>query len=124
MKAESMIEMVKRFTKQYGVDVSWQEQTVTNNSRGKPVVTNDGKIKSAKVLLLKDKFDPLKIIDTNVFGLSADYSRYILTLPEIEIMQDMIITDNHNMKWKLGIIDWFDVGGTPVCKQSRLTEVK
>ena len=124
MKAANMIAMVKRFTDQYGVNVSWNEQTVTNNSRGRPIASNDGMIKSSKVLLLKDKFDPNKVIDTNVFGLSADYSRYILALPEVDIKKDMIITDNHDMKWKLGIIDWFDVGGVPVCKQSALTEVQ
>jgi hypothetical protein len=123
MKPVNMINIVKRFTTQYGVNVTWQEPEITTNSRGKPVTNKSETTKSAKVLLLKEKFNPMKIIDTGVIGLGQDYTRYILALPDVEIKKDMIITDNHNMKWKLGFIDWFDIGGVPVCKQSSLTEV-
>lgn len=124
MKPQNMINMIKRFTDQYGVNITWQEPVITNNSRGIPVENSTGKSKSEKVLLLKEKYNPMKVIDTNVIGLSQDYTRYILTLPEIEIKKDMVITDNHGMKWKLGFIDWFDIGGISVCKQSSLTEVQ
>ena len=124
MTFASMINMVKRFTDQYGVFVVWDEMITETNSRGKPVNNKNGIIKSAKVLLLKEKFSPLQIIDAGIIGLGQDYTRYILTLPDIEVQKDMIIIDNHNRKWKLGIIDWFDIGGVPVCKQSELTEVQ
>jgi hypothetical protein len=124
MKAENMINMIKKFTDQYGVDVTWQEHEETINSRGKPINNKSQIIKSAKVLLLKEKFNSMKVIDTNAIGLSQDYTRYLLTLPEIDIKKDMAITDNHNIKWKLGFIDWFDVGGVPVAKQSSLTKVQ
>jgi hypothetical protein len=123
MNPQNMINMVKRFTDQYGVNVSWREPEITNNSRGIPVSDKSEITNSAKVLLLKEKFNSMKIIDTDSIGLSQDYTRYVLALPEIEIKKDMVITDNHNTKWKLGVIDWFDVGGVPVCKQSALTEV-
>jgi hypothetical protein len=123
MNPQSMIDMVKRFTDQNGVNVTWQKPEITNNSRGMPVLNKSAITTSARVLLLKEKFNPLKVINTDAIGLGQDYTRYILALPEIEIEKDMVITDNHNMKWKLGIIDWFDVGGVPVCKQSALTEV-
>jgi hypothetical protein len=124
MKPQNMINMVKRYTDQYGVNVSWQEPIITTNSRGIPVKNGEGELKSEKVLLLKEKFNPMKIIDTNIIGLSQDYTRYILTLPEIEIKKDMVITDNHSIKWKLGFIDWFDISGTAVCKQASLIEVQ
>jgi hypothetical protein len=128
MNPQNMINMVKKFTNQYGVNVTWQELEVTNNSRGIPVVNKSEITNSVKVLLLKEKFNPIKttdmkISDINVIGLSQDYTRYIIVLPEINIKKDMVITDNHNMKWKLGVIDWFDVGGVSVFKQSALTEV-
>jgi len=125
MKPQSIIDMVKKFTDLYGVDVTWQEPVTLTNSRVKPINTNNSDTtKTAKVLLLKEKFNPMKIIDTGVIGLSQDYTRYLLVLPEVEIMKDLVITDNHNMKWKLGFIDWFDVGGVPVCKQVSLSEVQ
>jgi len=123
MKAENIIAMVKRFTDQYGVNVSWQNKEIKTNSRGIKIEETNGEIKSFKVLLLKEKFNPLQVIDTGVFGLSQDYTRFILTLPDIEIVKDLIITDSHKRKWKLGIVDWFDIGGVTVAKQATLTEV-
>ena len=122
MKPASIINMVKNFTDQYGVTITWKEHETGINSRGRSTDTETGMINSAKVLVLKEKFNPLTTISIAV-GLSQDYTRYILALPEIELKKDMVITDNHNMKWKLGIIDWFDVGGVPVAKQTTLTEV-
>jgi len=123
MKPESIIKMVKNKIDQYGVTVSWQKIVTKNNSRGRPIdETTDEKI-YAKVLLMKEKYNPLQIMDSKIIGLTQDFTRFILTLPDVEIMKDLIITDNHEKKWKLGIVDWFDIGGVPVCKQSALTEV-
>jgi len=124
MKAENMIAMIQKFTDQYGVEVTWKVSETRLNERGVKVKTSNEIIKSAKILLLKEKFNPMKVFDTGVIGLSQDYTRYLLTLPAIELEKDMIITDNHNMKWKLGFIDWFDIGGEPVCKQISIMEVK
>jgi hypothetical protein len=123
MKPERMIAMVKKLTNKYGVDVQLQEPEIIYNERGIPIPGKTEIIKSSKVLLLKEKFNPIKVTDTGVIGISQDYARYILTLPEVEIKKDMVITDNHNMKWKLGPIDWFDVGEVAVCKQADLLEV-
>ena len=120
MKPENVINMIKRFTDSYGVTVFYNEQVVTLNSRGREVTSNTGDTKTVKVLLLKEKINLLQEINTEAIGLTQDYSRYILTLPEIDIKKDMIITDNHGMKWKLGIIDWFDIGETVVAKQAPL----
>jgi len=122
LMATRMIALVHRFTAQYGVTVTWQEQTEEINSRGAVIAVNNGPMKSARVLLLKEKFTTLKSF-TEVFGLTQDYTRYILTLPNVDIKKDIIITDNHGMKWKLGIVDWFDVGGVSVAKQASLLEV-
>jgi len=124
MKAQNMINMVKRFTEQYGVNVTYQEFGNETNSRGRPINIENGIIKNAKVLLLKEKFNPLQVTESNIIGLTQDYTRYVITLPEINLKKDMVITDNHNMKWKLGVVDWFDVGGESVCKQAALTEVQ
>ena len=123
MNAKNMINMVKRYIKQDGVNITWNEVETVKNSRGIETANKTSEIKSAKVLLLKEKFNPLQVIDTNIIGLSQDYARYILTLPETDIKKDMVITDNHNMKWKLGIVDWFDIGDVSIFKQSALTEV-
>jgi hypothetical protein len=123
MTPASILNMVKKYTDKYGVIVTWRESVASTNSRGKPVAGKSETDTSARVLLLKEKFSPLKITDTGVIGLGRDYTRYILALPEVALEKDMIITDNRAMKWKLGFIDWFDVGGVPVCKQTTLTEV-
>jgi len=92
------------------------------NSRGH-LVTTDGEItKLATVLILKEKINPLNP-QVNVAGLGQDYTRYIMTLPDVDIQKDLVITDNHNMHWKIGIVDWFDVGGVCVAKQAKLIEV-
>jgi len=123
MKPQNIINIIKRYTSQYGINITWQETETTINSRGKTVDSKTEIIKTAKVLLLKEKYNPVQIISTNIIGLSQDYARYVLTLPDIEIKKDMVITDSHNRKWKLGAIDWIDIGDIPVCKQSLLTEV-
>jgi len=123
MNPDEIIEMIKGMTLEYGVNVTWQSNAVKTNSRGIKIEETNGEIKSAKVLLLKEKFDPLKPIDSGVFGLTQEYARFIIVLPDVEIMKDLIITDNHNKKWKLGIVDWFDIAGKEIMKQSALTEV-
>jgi len=116
--------MVKRCTDQYGVTVSWQKTEGKTNSRGKPIDEANGEIISAKVLLLKEKFSLVQITDSGVFGLTQDYAKFVITLPEIEIMKDLIITDNHGRKWKIGVVDPIDIGEIIVMKQAPLTEVQ
>jgi hypothetical protein len=123
MNAENMINMVNRYIKQDGVNVTWNEIETVRNSRGIAISNKTSEIKSAKVLLLKEKFNLLQVIDTDVIGLSQNYTKYILMLPEVEMVKDTVITDNHNMKWKLGVVDWFDIGDIFIFKQAALTEV-
>jgi len=122
MTPGSIINMVKRFTRQYGVKITWVELKTEENSRGVLVTTESEIPMSATVLILKEKYSVLKAIQVAV-GISQDYTRYVLTLPDVAIKKDMVITDNHGMTWKLGVVDWFDVGGVPVAKQASLLEV-
>jgi hypothetical protein len=119
----NFINLVKEKTNQYGVDITWNENRKVENDRGVTIKEETDIVKSAKVLLLKEKFNPTQVINTGAIGLSQDYSRYIITLPEIEIEKDLVIIDNHNRKWKLGFIDYYDIGGIVICKQASLTEV-
>ena len=122
LSPRSVINMVRRFTRRYGVPISWIAPVMEENSRGH-LVTTDGEItKLATVLILKEKINPLNP-QVNVAGLGQDYARYIMTLPDVDIQKDLVITDNHNMHWKIGIVDWFDVGGVCVAKQAKLIEV-
>ena len=123
MTLKSIVNLVTKFTKLYGVSIIWEEQETVLNSRGQPISKGTAVQKTARVLLLKEKFSVLQPIET-VIGLSQDYARYLLTLPNIGIGKDLIITDEHNRKWKTGIADWFDIAGKPVCYQLALTEVK
>ena len=122
MRPETMLSLLKRFTQDHGVIVSWKEASEEINSSGVTVTSGNGEIITAKVLLLKERFNALKSLEA-VSGVSHDYTRYILTLPEIDIRKDVVITDNHGIKWKLGIVDWFDIGGVSVAKQAKLMEV-
>jgi hypothetical protein len=123
MKAGSMIKLVKKFTKASGVMITYYEQEMGTNSRGQPIPIGEPIQRTAKVLLIKEKYNPLQVINLAGIGLSQDYTRYIIALPGIPLKKDMIVTDNHNLKWKLGIVDWFDIGGKEVCTQVPITEV-
>jgi len=118
----SAMAMVQRFTRRYGVPVSWVEPIMEENSRGYKTATEGEVTKLATVLILKERFNPLNP-QVAAFGLTQDYTRYILTLPNIGIAKDIVITDNHGLKWRVGVVDWFDVGGVAVAKQAKLTEV-
>ena len=118
----SMLNMVKSFIREYGIYVSWQEPIVEKNSRGEDVLSAGDQKVTAKVLFLKERFNPMKAAAAAV-GLSHDHSRYIIALPEIKIRKDLIITDSHGIRWKLGPVDWIDIAGKPVAKQAPLQEV-
>ena len=120
--SSSMRNMVKSFIREYGIQITWQEASTETNSRGVSVSTAGNTKVTAKVLFLKERFNPMKAI-TTVIGLSHDHSRYLITLPEVNIMKDLIVTDNHGIKWKLGPVDWIDIAGKPVAKQASLLEV-
>jgi len=122
MTAATAATMVKKFTAKYGVVVTWNEPGEETNSRGVTVFAPSLVTRSAKVLLLKEKFSVLKSMQAAI-GLTQDYTRYVLTLPCVEIKKDLVITDNHGAKWKVGVVDWFDIGGKAVAKQASLTEV-
>jgi hypothetical protein len=122
MTAKSIIEIIRKYTRSYGIIITWKEPAQTTNSRGVPVLGQAGEDKQAKVLFIKEKYNLMKDV-VMALGLQHDHSRYLLTLPDVAIQKDLTITDNHNQKWKLGPVDWFDIGGVPVCKQVPLTEV-
>jgi len=122
MTPQSAMAMVRRFTDKYGVRITWQQMMRTENSRGIEIFEPSGSVQSAIVLILKEKFTVITSIEVSI-GLSQDYTRYVLALPSVDLKKDMVITDSHGMKWKLGTVDWFDVGGVPVAKQAQLMGV-
>jgi len=122
MKPANAKDIVKKFLRNYGVPVTWVEKVEETNSRGKVVLVDGTETKTATVLILKEKFNPLNP-QLWAGGITQDYTRYVLALPDIPLAKDLVITDNHGMRWKLGIVDWFDVGGVSVAKQASLMEV-
>jgi len=120
--SSSMRNMVKSFIRAYGIQITWQETAIETNSRGVNVPSAGNNTITAKVLFLKERFNPMKAT-TIAIGLSHDHSRYLITPPETNIIKDLIITDNHGIKWKLGPVDWIDIAGKPVAKQASLLEV-
>jgi hypothetical protein len=130
MNQARMIAMVKKFTKQSGVMVTWEEMSQGVNSRGEPIDEPSAITKNAKILLLKEDFNPLKDFippytgGQGITGLAHDYKNYIIFSPEIDLKKDTIITDNHAIKWKVGTVDWMDVNDVPVVKQAKITEVQ
>lgn len=121
MTAQAATAMVIRAMKKFGVRITWKVPLQEYNSRGVLVNTESEMERSAIVLLLKERFSVLKSLET-VVGLSHDYTRYLITLPSIDIKQGTIITDNHDKLWKVGVVDWVDVAGKPVFKQMQLIE--
>ena len=122
MRARQAKALVSRFLRKYGREITWLKQVEETNSRGKTVMADGTETVSATVLILKERFNPLNP-QLGPVGITHDYTRYVLALPDVELRNGMVITDNHGMRWKLGIVDWFDVGGVSVAKQASLTEV-
>lgn len=123
MNPQSMLNLVTKFTNKYGVPITWEEVSPAERNAVGAVIAGASSIThNAKVLLLKEKYNPLNPSNFSI-GIGGDFTRYILALPKIDLKKDMIVTDNHGMKWKLGIVDWFDVGGVSVAKQVSITEV-
>jgi hypothetical protein len=123
MNAKPFKDMLKRFVKSSGINITWTEKKIELNSRGVPVATGVELNFEGRVLFLKEKYNPLVPLNKDNIGLIADYTRYLLCAPDIKIRKDLVIKDSHDRKWKLGIIDWFDIGGITVAQQAALTEV-
>ena len=122
MNAHGMISLVERFKQKFGVLITWTEQAVETNPRGAQVASAGTVSRSAPALLLKDRFNPMKAM-AGAMGLTHDHGRYLLVLPCVGIRKDLVIADNHGIRWKLGPVDWFDVGGVPIAKQAAMLEV-
>jgi len=122
MTAAGVKSMVERNTRKYGITITWPEQIMELNSRGIPVPTEGEAVKSARVILIQDKYSPLNAMGTS-FGISVDMTRYLITLPNVEIKKDMIITDNHGQQWRVGFVNHADVAGITAAKWAYVTDV-
>ena len=124
MNPVSMINLVKRFTNQNGVSISWHEMVEQEDSRGDKIMVPGEQVQTAKVLFIKERFSPLRELAA-VMGITADPARYLITLPDIRISKNTIITIlGDGTKWKAGTPDLFDIGGQKIAWQIALTEVE
>lgn len=114
--------LVARFLRKYGRKITWRARVEKTNSRGIAVAADGEETERAAALLLKERFSPLDP-KSGLAGLTQDYARYVLALPDVALQRDMVIADDSGMRWRLGIVDWFDVGGVTICKQASLTPV-
>lgn len=119
MNAARMVNMVKKFVAGSGVSCTWPRYQDQVNSRGEHIKGGTPVPVTAKVLLLKQQYNPIKDGIMPV-GLSPDFTRYVLTLPDTDIQKDDVITDKNGFHWKVGPVDWFDIGGITVCRQAPL----
>jgi hypothetical protein len=117
-----MVTLVKKFVDSYGVPCHWFRYAPALNSRGEKISGGTPTGINQKVLLLKQHYNPIKDREMPI-GVSPDFTRYVLTLPDTDIQKDDVLTDSHGLRWKVGPVDWFDIGGTPVCRQAPLLEV-
>ena len=122
MNANDAKEMVSKFIKKAGVEIQWRKSVTTLNSRGVPVTHPGDELVTERVLLLKEKFNPLHSTDAPI-GMALDTARYIICLPDTPLVKDDIVTDSHGNSWRLDVLDWFDVSGVPVCKQAPVMRV-
>ena len=122
MTSGSVIALVKKSVAKYGVTVSWKEAIMELNSREELVTLPGSNTITEKILLLKEKYNPIRDGNMSV-GMVPDLARYILALPDSRILPEIVVTDQHGDKWRLGPIDWFDIAGTAVCKQCPVERV-
>ena len=123
MTAQSIIALVRKFVQGYGVSVSWYGAETVLNSRGVPITQPGTTLLTERVLLLKERYNPIND-GTIPVGMGPDLTRYIMALPDSRIKKGDVVTDGHGDKWRLGSVDWFDISGTPVCKQTPVERVE
>ena len=123
MNAKSVITMVEKFIEKYGVEIEWPEPVTELNSRGVPVTRPGDAMLKERVLLLKERYNPISSTEAPI-GASLDTARYIFCLPGVKLGRDDIVTDSHGNRWRLDEPDWFDVNGEPVCKQAPVIRVE
>ena len=122
MTPNSVKAMVTGFIEKYGVEIEWRKSVTEINSRGVPVTHPGSTVVKERVLLLKERFNPISSTEAPI-GATLDTTRYIFCLPDVPLERDDIITDSHGNSWRLDAPDWFDVNGEPVCKQAPVQRV-
>jgi hypothetical protein len=120
MNPASMAKTVKRMVKENGVVCHWNRCAIVLNPRGKEIEGTDDTIPmSAKVLLFSQSDSPKNESISSV-GLSADFTKYALMSPDIDMRKDDIITDNFGFNWRVGEFDYMAVGIKKVAKYAPL----
>ena len=122
MNAARIRATVKKNIAKYGVDVEWPEPVTEINSRGVSVTRPGATMLRDRVILLKERFNPINSVAAPM-GTTLDTARYIICLPETKLEKDVVITDAHGRRWRLDEPDWFDIKGVPVCKQAPVIQV-
>ena len=123
MTPESAKGIVIKFIQKAGVEIQWRKSVTTLNSRGVTITHPGNEVVTERVLLLKEKFNPLHSTVAPI-GTVLDTARYIMCLPDVQLAKDDIVTDSHGNNWRLDAPDWFDVNGEPVCKQVPVMRVE
>ena len=104
--------------------ICWNPMIEQEDSRGDKIMVPGEQVQTAKVLFIKERFNPLREIAA-VMGITADPGRYLITLPEIRILKNTIITIiGDGSKWKAGTPDLFDIAGQKIAWQIALTEME
>jgi hypothetical protein len=120
MNSVSISKTVKRMIKENGVVCHWNRYLTHDNGYGTEIMDTDSAVPLyAKVLLLNQSDNPKydAIVST---GLSANFTKYVLMLPDIDMRKDDIITDNFGFKWTVGTFDYIAVGTKKVAKLAPL----
>jgi hypothetical protein len=123
MNVASRARLVKRMVHEYGVVCTWERHALIDNGIG-TLVPDDSTVAtlSARLLLLTQNSNPKQWISAPG-GLSIDYSKYVMALPDVDVQKDDVITDNHGNQWKVGMPDVIDVKGVIIAKQAVITRV-
>jgi hypothetical protein len=122
MTAAGMRKLVKKFTAQYGQEFRWEHFAMVDNGFGKLIPDDEsGPVAlAARVLLLSEQFSPEKYGE-GAAGLTVTFAKYVMALPDVDLMENDVITDVNDMKWKCGAFSPIDVAGGLVARQAPLS---
>jgi len=123
MTAQSVQQLLIKFTQQYGINVTWKRYSLVDNGYGQMIndFSSPPIIKNAMVLIIKEKYSVLKNID-GIIGLVQDPTKYLLIIPSIDIKADDELTDSFGNVLKVGPLDPIPVGNQIGLLQAPLTK--
>ena len=105
------------------VKITWQRYPLKENARGEMITDTDAaQVEFSAWVRLSRQKGGVQNTSIASTGLTTNLSMYLLTLFDVDIREDEIITADAGLikKWKVGVVDELSVEGECYAKQAPL----